>query len=411
MARGVMVPVELDEAGEVLDGHHRVRACAELGITEYPRIIRPGLTEDQKREHILALNLDRRHLTQEQRRTLIAELLKAKPEDSNREVAAQVKVSPTTVGDVRAELEATVQIGQLDRTIGHDGKSRPAHRPAIITTTEAQTQQALTLIPTMPVQHGAGFATVGNLRAAERQQNLAAAREASDEQARGEQLTALAGLADAEDWLCSIADMVDGYGPADLLLTDPPYSTDVEDIGEFASNWLPLALTCVKPTGRAYVFVGAYPEELLAYLAIGLSNENLRLQQILPWTYRNTLGPSPAHLYKQNWQACLYFTGPDAPPLDCPLMTEQFSVQDVNAPDGRLGDRYHAWQKPDDLAERLVRHSTRRGDVVIDPFCGTGTFLLAAARLGRRGWGCDCSTDMLAIAFERGCQDRDITRE
>ncbi|MGH2480623.1 MAG: DNA methyltransferase [Ktedonobacteraceae bacterium] len=99
----------------------------------------------------------------------------------------------------------------------------------------------------------------------------------------------------------------------------------------------------------------------------------------------------------------LYFYGPDAPPLDCPLLTEQFSAQEISAPDGRQGNRYHTWQKPDDLAERLIRHATRPGDLVYDVFSGTGTFLLAAQRLGRIGRGCECSEEMLALAEKRGC--------
>jgi hypothetical protein len=43
----------------------------------------------------------------------------------------------------------------------------------------------------------------------------------------------------------------------DLLLTDPPYSTDLKEIDAFAHTWLPQALAKVKPTGRAYIFVGA----------------------------------------------------------------------------------------------------------------------------------------------------------
>jgi modification methylase len=84
-------------------------------------------------------------------------------------------------------------------------------------------------------------------------------------------------------------------------------------------------------------------------------------------------------------------------------MTEQFSVQDINAPDGRQGDRYHAWQKPDELAERFIRHSTRPGDRIVDPFAGTGTFLLAGAKLGRHAIGCEHDAEMLKIAVERGC--------
>ena len=73
-ARGVQVPVEYDEDGNILDGHHRVLACTELGIKDWPRIVRAGMSEEEKTEHILALNLDRRHLTREQRQQLRLEL-------------------------------------------------------------------------------------------------------------------------------------------------------------------------------------------------------------------------------------------------------------------------------------------------------------------------------------------------
>ena len=187
---------------------------------------------------------------------------------------------------------------------------------------------------------------------------------------------------------------------ADLLLTDPPYLTHVDDIEAFAHSWLPLALSRVKRTGRAYVFVGAYPDELLAYLTA--PRAGFELPQVLVWTYRNTLGPSPLLDYKLNWQAVLYFRGPDAAPLDCPLMNEQFSVQDICAPDGRQGNRWHEWQKPDEIAERFIRHATKPGDLVIDPFAGTGTFLAAAARLGRMAEGCEVDPCQIALCRERG---------
>ena len=205
---------------------------------------------------------------------------------------------------------------------------------------------------------------------------------------------------DAIDFLSGLA-----TATADLLLTDPPYMTDVDDIAVFARSWVPLALEAVKPTGRAYICTGAYPEEMAAYLDV-LSRGPLELRNILVWTYRNTLGPSPSHDYKLNWQAIFYLRGHDAPPLQSPLMTEQFSVQDINAPDGRLGDRLHAWQKPDELAERFIRHSTLPGHTVVDPFAGTGAFLAAAARLGRQGRGCDIDPKMLAFCEARGLEVR-----
>jgi ParB-like chromosome segregation protein Spo0J len=49
-ARGVLVPVEVDERGAVLDGHHRLRAWHELraagvNVPDYPRVVREGWSE------------------------------------------------------------------------------------------------------------------------------------------------------------------------------------------------------------------------------------------------------------------------------------------------------------------------------------------------------------------------------
>ncbi|MCL2348255.1 MAG: hypothetical protein FWC50_08330 [Planctomycetaceae bacterium] len=190
--------------------------------------------------------------------------------------------------------------------------------------------------------------------------------------------------------------------PCDLLITDPPYSTDIENIEAFASEWLPTALSRVKPTGMAYIFVGAYPGELHAYTGIEPPN-GMTLEQVLVWTYKNTLGNNPKDRYKLNWQAILFYRGCEAHELDCPLTAEQWAVMEMNAPDGRLGNRYHAWQKPMELAERLIRHSTKPGNVVYDPFACTGTFLLAAAKLGRVACGAEIDSNHATIAIERGC--------
>ena len=187
-----------------------------------------------------------------------------------------------------------------------------------------------------------------------------------------------------------------------LLLTDPPYSTDVANIDGFAESWLPKALDNVRDDGFAYVFIGAYPNELKAYLNIDPPS-HMELVQVLIWSYKNTLGNNPKDRYKQNYQACLFYRGKNAPALDCPMTNEQWAVQEINAPDGRQGDRFHAWQKPMEIAERFIRHSTKAGDMVFDPFACTGTFLLAAAKLGRKSFGIEINPENAEIAIKRGC--------
>lgn len=131
-ARGVQVAIEFDEDGNVLDGHHRLRACKELGITTYPKIVRKGMTEEEKRTHARKLNMARRHLTQEQRRELIQGQLKDTPEISDRQIAAGLGVHHTTVSKQRKDLESTGEISQLPTRVGADGKERvkPQKAPA-----------------------------------------------------------------------------------------------------------------------------------------------------------------------------------------------------------------------------------------------------------------------------------------
>jgi ParB-like chromosome segregation protein Spo0J len=45
LERGVMVAIEFDEDGNVIDGHHRLMICEKHGITDYPTVVRRGWTE------------------------------------------------------------------------------------------------------------------------------------------------------------------------------------------------------------------------------------------------------------------------------------------------------------------------------------------------------------------------------
>ena len=58
-------------------------------------------------------------------------------------------------------------------------------------------------------------------------------------------------------------------------------------------------------------------------------------------------------------------------------------------------------QKPLALLERVLQASTTRDSFVFDPFCGSGTTLVAAARMGRRAMGVDPSPDAVKIARSR----------
>ena len=58
-------------------------------------------------------------------------------------------------------------------------------------------------------------------------------------------------------------------------------------------------------------------------------------------------------------------------------------------------------QKPIELLERILKISTDEGDLVLDPFCGSGTTLVAAELMGRRFIGIDCNPEAIALSRQR----------
>lgn len=127
---GVLVPVEVDEQGNILDGHHRVRAWEELraegiSVPQYARMIRSGMSEDEKFEHALRLNTVRRHMTPEAReRTKLRVVDLRLRGKSYRQIAEEVGISHVRV----REIALTAGVNPLTPIIGTDGKSYPAQQ-------------------------------------------------------------------------------------------------------------------------------------------------------------------------------------------------------------------------------------------------------------------------------------------
>ena len=79
-AQGVLVPLVIDEdTGEVIEGHHRLKAWTELRaegvkVPDYPKQVVRFANDDDRVAFVVAANLFRRHLTREQRAEVEARL-------------------------------------------------------------------------------------------------------------------------------------------------------------------------------------------------------------------------------------------------------------------------------------------------------------------------------------------------
>lgn len=127
---GVLVPIEIDENGDVLDGHHRIQAWQELKaegkeLPDYPRIIRAGLTEEQKRNHARKLNVLRRHMGKDEREQMMVDM--RKDGMSYRKIGEAVGMSDVGVMKAIKSGANLLAPDEMPRFVtGADGKQYPA---------------------------------------------------------------------------------------------------------------------------------------------------------------------------------------------------------------------------------------------------------------------------------------------
>jgi DNA modification methylase len=402
---GLLNPVVLvRQDGEelVLDGRNRLRACTQAGVVP---IFEVWTGKGSPTDWVVSQNLHRRHLNESQRAMVAAGLesiLRGEANDSNlhrgRSIERAASMLNVSVGSVHnagrviedgaPELVEAVRRGDVAvSTAAVLSSETPERQREVVARGEEEIRKAAKEIEARRKAE----------RHADLQAKIAAANSAVQAQLTRDPAQPVIRLQGALDFLASVEP-----GSADLLLTDPPYMTDIDDIEKFVESWVELALSRLKPTGRAYIFTGAYPREIKAYLDVLLDQSAFTLGNLMAWTYKNTLGPSPVLDYKLNWQAIFYLRGPEAEPLDAPILLEKVTCHEMPHP-ARSAERLHSWQKPDELGERFIRHATVPGQIVIDPFAGSGTFLAAAGRLGRRAIGCDLDEEAVKLAVFRGC--------
>jgi hypothetical protein len=137
---GQRIPITTltDQEGveRLLDGRSRLDAMERLGMP----IVRDGhLNRDQldiqsvsgnvdPYAYVLSANVHRRHLTTEQKRTIIVALLKAQPHKSNRQIANAVQTSHPYVAKVRRQSEKAGDVETVTTSVDTKGRKQPAKK-------------------------------------------------------------------------------------------------------------------------------------------------------------------------------------------------------------------------------------------------------------------------------------------
>jgi len=144
-ANGLRQPIIIDE-GMILDGRNRYRALKALNdpgidkrtiqqvqkgtlVHHYFRTL-TQLSVDNPAAYVISANIHRRHLTAEQKREVIAKLIAAQPEKSNRQIAKQAKVDHKIVAAVRQGKEGRGEFPHVETRTDTKGRKQPAKKAA-----------------------------------------------------------------------------------------------------------------------------------------------------------------------------------------------------------------------------------------------------------------------------------------
>jgi site-specific DNA-methyltransferase (adenine-specific) len=260
------------------------------------------------------------------------------------------------------------------------------------------------------------------------------------------------GVPELNQIICGDSIAILNEGPKawiDLCFADPPFNTgyfydgyddrrNAEDYLQFSRDWMKAVHRALKPQGSFFLAIG---DDFAADLCVIARRElGFFMRNWIIWHY--TFGQQPQKKFARSHTHILYFTKDEkqftfnADPVRIPS-ARQTTYSDPRAnPKGKLPDDvwflrpqeapqpffaadgdtwnvsrvcgtfkeregWHGCQMPVGVLNRIITAASNRGDVVVDPFNGSGTTTVAAALLGRSYVGIDQSAEYVAFARAR----------
>lgn len=235
-------------------------------------------------------------------------------------------------------------------------------------------------------------------------------------------------------------------GSVDLAFADPPFNIGYEydvyqdrrgkdDYLGWTEKWMAGVKRTLKPTGSFFVAIG---DEYAAEMKVRLDALGLHLRNWIVWHY--TFGVSCTKKFNRSHAHIFYYVvDPKRYTFNADAVRVKSARQTTYAdrranPVGKLPDDTwylrpqesddhfaegsdtwavsrvcgtfkertgHPCQMPEAVLERIIKSASNPGDVVLDPFAGSGTTLAVAKRLRRRYLGIELSTDYAEAVRDR----------
>lgn len=189
----------------------------------------------------------------------------------------------------------------------------------------------------------------------------------------------------------------------DCVITDPPYNINLtpqrqltqpiendnmtpEEFKKFLNDVFTEVDRVLKDNTFAVVFLG--------WSTIPQFREVLDKKwtlKAMPIWVKNNFGIG--YYTRPQYEPCLLYMKGEPKPLEN-AMPDVMHFNKILKP-------FHSCEKPVALLRHLVKHFTKEGDVILDPFAGTGPTLVAAKELGRKYIGFELEQQYVDVCNER----------
>lgn len=225
----------------------------------------------------------------------------------------------------------------------------------------------------------------------------------------------------------------------DLIFADPPFNWDVpyeewhdgmprEDYLRFTYEWLDACLGVLSERGAFWVNI---PDDTAAEIVVHLKQRGLTMVNWCIWHFRfgqhrdtNFITSKVHALYMaRDWKNRTWNPEAIMEPSDRAAVYNDPRTRETRRPglrvpldvwygpywgriQGNNAERraLHRNQIPEAYLERVIRCCSNAGDLVLDPFLGSGTTLTVARELGRRSIGVEYSEEYADSAYQRVLQ-------
>jgi DNA modification methylase len=215
----------------------------------------------------------------------------------------------------------------------------------------------------------------------------------------------------------------------DLIFADPPFNIGIkydnytdnkssDNYYQWSEKWIRETFRILKSHGSLYVAIG---DEFAAEINIILKKTGYNFRNWIIWYY--TFGQNQKKKFNRSHTHILYFTKDkekftfNADEIRVPS-ARQLVYNDKRAnPKGKIPDDVwqfsrvcgtfkerigeHPCQMPEILLERIIKTSSFEGDIVLDPFGGTGTTAIVSKKLRRNYITIDISEKYVDVIQKR----------